>query len=120
MIKQGNISKNSEKYKNWFLGPFIVEEDFNTKNSRNFEAKWSKREAGYFHLLKENIVNDESCSSMAICVYGEFQYSFLEDDGTYKDYPLVKEGDFVFWTPDINHKVKVIKDSLFITIRWYK
>lgn len=53
MIKKGSISEISKNYKEWFLGAFVEEQEFNTENSKNFEVKWSKREKGYFHPPKE-------------------------------------------------------------------
>ncbi|MBU1104384.1 hypothetical protein KJ664_00600 [Patescibacteria group bacterium] len=120
MIKTGNISDINKKHKDWFLGTFVEEETFNTKGSNDFEVKWSKRKKGYFHPPKEKIVANKTCQSMAICVYGKFLYSFIQDSDTYQEYILKKEGDFIYWTPDINHKVEAFEDSLILTIRWYK
>jgi hypothetical protein len=120
MIKRGNISEISKSYKDWFLGGFVGEHEFNTSNSKNFEIKWSKRNSGDFHPLKENIVSDPTCNSMAICVYGKFKYSFLDSGGEYQDYILENEGDFVMWNPDINHTVSVLEDALVLTVRWYR
>lgn len=120
MIKKGNISNINTDYKLWFLGAFVKEDEFNTEGSKNFEAKWSKRDKGYVHPPKEKTVETNSCRTMIICVYGKFLYSFLNESGGFTDYVLENEGDFVFWTPDINHKVEVLEDALIITIRWYK
>jgi len=29
------------------------------------------------------------------------------------------EGDYVFWAPDIDHKVEALEDSVILNIRWY-
>jgi hypothetical protein len=120
MIQKGNIYNINQEYKNWFLGAFVEKDLFNTKGARDFEAKWSKREKGYVHPPKEKVIEDETCNSMVICMSGSFSYSFIQEDGTYKEYPLKDVGDFVRWSPDINHKVEALENSLILTIRWYK
>ncbi len=120
MIKNGNVSEINKNYKNWFLGKFVKEPEFSTENSRDFEVKWSVRESGYFHPPKDKVVNDDTCSSMVLCIKGKFKYSFIKESGEYEDFILESEGDFVRWTPDINHKVEVLEDAIILTIRWYK
>ena len=119
MIKTGNISNINVNYKEWFLGKFIKESDFNTENIKNFEVKWSHKEKGYTFPLKENLVQDPYCKSMAILMRGKYKCSFLNDDGTFVDCLLENEGDYIFWAPDINHKIEALEDSVILTIRWY-
>jgi len=42
------------------------------------------------------------------------------DNGSIKDYLMSEEGDFIFWTPDINHAIEAIEDSVTLTLRWYE
>lgn len=120
MIEIGNIFDIKSKYKDWFLGVFVEETDFNTRGSRDFELKWSEKKKGDKHPMKDSVVPDSTCHSLTICVYGKLRYSFLQEDGNLADYFMKEKGDYVFWTPDINHEVEMMEDSLILTVRWYK
>lgn len=120
MIKTGKISDLNSKYKNWILGAFVEETEFNTKNSKNFEFKWSEREAGYFHPPKETMVPNPNCKSLTLCAKGKFEYTFVNKNGEFKDVNTLSTGEYVYWEPDINHQVRVLEDSLILTIRWYE
>ena len=119
MITTGNIKDINKNYKEWFLGNFVNEKEFNTTNCKNFEAKWSIKVKGEKFPLKERVVEDSTCKSLVILLKGKFKYSFLNLDGTFSDKVLNEEGDFVYWTPDINHTIEALGDSTTITIRWY-
>ncbi|MCA9392407.1 hypothetical protein KC614_04395 [candidate division WWE3 bacterium] len=120
MIKTGNVKEINSNNPLWFLGGFIDDPQFNTKDSHDFEVKLHHLQAGETYPLKQSILTDPTCKSMVICVYGNFIYSFLQDDETYGDYQLDAEGEYVFWTPDTNHQVVVYKDSVALTVRWYE
>lgn len=120
MIKAGHIADINVNYKEWFLGKFIKEEEFNTEESTGFEVKWSTKEKGFTFPLKEKIVENQSCKSMVILVRGKFKYSFIKGDSSFEDFTMENEGDYIFWTPDINHKIEALEDSVTLTIRWFK
>lgn len=120
MIETGKIVDINKNYKEWFLGSFINESQFNTNDTKNFEVKWSTKDKGFKFPLKDKVVEGPTCKSLVILISGKFLYSFLNDDGSFKDYLLSEQGQYIFWTPDINHKVEALEDSITLTIRWYK
>jgi len=120
MIKTGRIQNINVNYKEWFLGTFINEKEFNTSNTSHFEIKWSSQKKGDVFPLKEKTVEDKSCKSIAILIKGKFKYSFLKADSSFDEYLIKSEGDFIYWAPDINHKTESLEDSVILTIRWYQ
>ncbi len=120
MIKYGKIKDLNSNNRGWFLGKFIENPEFNTQKSKEFEAKWSDQKKGTIFPFKKELVNNPSCKSMAILVRGKFKYRFLAESSGFDEQTLENEGDYVYWSPDINHSTEALEDSLILTIRWYE
>ena len=119
-IEEGNINEISSEYKDWFIGEFVNHESFfNSAGTKRFETKWSEKKKGDFYSVKEKPIDNSTCKSMGILISGKFRYSFLNEDNTFKDCILTKQGDYVTWSPDILHETESLEDSVTLTIRWY-
>lgn len=98
-------------YKDWCVGAFIANKDFNTDKC---EFKFQRGKKGLLREPKE--VLHKETTTLAIIIYGCIRLNFGDD----KDYILQDEGDYIIWSPDIPHAFEFMDDSLVITLRWNK
>ena len=118
-IEQGKITAINH-YQDWFIGSFVNEiSHFNSKNSRDFEVKWSNKKRGDYFPLKEQANPDKTCNSLVLLISGRFKYSFALSESI-KECVLEEPGDYIFWTPDLPHSIEALEDSITLTIRWYE
>ena len=113
--RYGNVSNYTKYYKNWVIGPFVDKNLHPQFHSDNLEFKWSVRhEVPYIMGPKQDsdIINKE-WKSLCVLDDGKFNIQFKD-----KRCKMNKQGDFVFWNPNIPHtNYTDIKSNLF-TIRW--
>ena len=102
------FSTHKNNYKDWVIGSFVKEEEF---NSDNFEFKFQKESKGFTRKTKK--VLQQNVKNLAVLVYGKVRMNF-GNENTFMD----KEGDYIYWSPDAPHEFEFLEDSLVITIRW--
>jgi hypothetical protein len=114
-LLQGNVSDLLNDHGGWLVGSFIDKKALNTKSATKPEVKWSERKSGETHQSIKTIDKNDTSSSFIILLSGEV----VQTMGS-KTYTLKNKGDYLFYCPNQPHKVEFVKDSVLITIRWYK
>ena len=101
---------HANQYKNWVIGSFIEDPDF---NSDHFEFKFQKEEKGHIRPPKES--DKPNVKTLPILIYGAVRISF---GGGSKNVYLREEGDYVLFEPNEAHECEFLEDTLMITLRW--
>jgi hypothetical protein len=110
-IKTGHFfSTHKNQYKDWIIGSFVEDNNF---NSKDFELKFQKEKKGL--LRKPKKVLNKKDITLAIIVYGKIRMNFGKEDFFMKE-----EGDYIYWSPDAPHEFEFLENSLVITLRWKK
>jgi quercetin dioxygenase-like cupin family protein len=110
-VRNGNFFKtHANQYKDWIIGPFVGDPDF---NSEHFEFKFQKGKKGEARPPKS--APDPNTKTLPILIYGEIRIAF--HNGTDNVY-LREEGDYVLFEPNEPHEFEFLEDTLIITLRW--
>lgn len=91
------------------MGNF-VDKKLGLRHSDDVEIKWKNHTKGE---ERSEWATNETRTSIGILIRGKVEMVFRD-----KTQILSKEGDYVMWGPSIDHKWRVLEDSLVITIRW--
>lgn len=109
-IKTGNFNEESEAYRGWIIGHFIKgKPHFQLKD---FEVKWGKHKKGDH---RDSLSGKDIRSSLCILIYGKELVKFPAEN---KEILLEKEGDYIFFSPNLPHTWEMLEDSFIIAIRW--
>jgi len=109
-ILTGNCEGEKNKHRGWITGHFI--DKSSPLHTQDLEIKWGEHKKGE---AKENPAANNQSKTLAILIYGQFQFDFPNDK---KQIVLNKKGDYVFFNAKINHSWQCLKNSLVLTIRW--
>lgn len=105
----GNATDAARDQRGWMMGHFMPGED-NPLRTRDVEVKWFTHPAGD---VRDEWAPPTGVSTLNILIHGDFVIRFPE-----QEIPLVNEGDYVLFGPDIAHSYRAIEDSLVLTVRW--
>ena len=110
-VRTGSLWRgHPNQYKDWVIGSFVKDEDF---NSDSFEFKFQKGKKGEYREPKT--VEDPDTKTLPILIYGGVRISF--ENGSRNVY-LREEGDYVLFEPNEPHEFEFLEDTLIITLRW--
>lgn len=112
-IENGNLAtkKDLKDTRNWVIGSFV--DTSSIFNSKEIEVKWGMHP----QPIKVSQGKTNSRKSLAILIQGQMIIHFPTLD---KTIVLSKIGDYVSWDKHIPHTYDIIKDTIIITIRWFK
>ena len=105
----GNVSEASKDTRGWFVGHFMPGEE-NPLRTEELEVKW------YTHAKGETRAQwapGNPVKTINILIRGHFVLLFPN-----QEIALEKEGDFVFFGPDVPHSYRAVEESLVLTVRW--
>lgn len=108
MLKTGNAKVDGEDRRGWFMGSFFPKDSINHQN--DLELKWG------FHPKderRESLATDGDAKTMSILIKGKYELNFGEEKII-----LEKEGDYLFFTPNMPHHMLAHEDSVILTVRW--
>ena len=126
-ITAGNTKNDGKDFGFWFVGridswcrenglPFDGAR-YGLRNTGDIEIKWG--------IYKKGEVRDKWASfshktAMSILIRGEFTFVFREINNHQerREVRLVREGDYVIWQEDLEHRWKMDEDSEILTLRW--
>lgn len=108
-IRTGNAAADSTETRGWFVGHFI-DQSLGLRHSDDVELKWGAHKAGE---AREDWVTGETRTAIAILVSGKSEMEFRD-----QTVHLSRPGDYVMWTKGIDHRWRIIEDSIVLTIRW--
>jgi len=105
----GNAADPAKNSRGWFVGHFMPGED-NPLRTTDVEMKW------FTHFKGETRAEwspPAPVRTLNILVRGRFVLLFPEQEVL-----LEKEGDYVFFGPDIAHSYRCEEESVIMTVRW--
>jgi hypothetical protein len=113
--RYGNVSNYTRFYNNWIVGPFVDQNEHPHFYSDDLEFKWSIRhQVPYLREAKQSSdISNPDWKSMCVLTDGEFSINF--GDPVCK---MNKQGDFVYWHPNVPHINYTNTKSTLFTIRW--
>lgn len=106
-IATGNAALDTTTTRGWLVGHFI---DGGLRHDYDVEIKWGVHKAGE---ARTDWVINEVRSTITILISGKIEIEFRDQTVT-----LEKQGDYVMWGFDTDHKWRMLEDSTVITIRW--
>lgn len=103
---QGNAIDDRDE-KGWFFGHFVQE--CSPNHSTDIELKFADHKAGDAQPEWQKSVG----SSIGILITGEMHVAFR--NGVAK---LHRQGDYVHWAPNVEHRWRAVLPTRILTIRW--
>jgi hypothetical protein len=113
--RYGNVSNYTKFYNNWVVGPFVDKSIHPQFYSEDLEFKWSIRhEVPYLRTAKEEKeIQNSDWKSLCVLTDGNFKIQFQN-----KRCEMNKQGDYVYWNPNVPHTNYTNTKSTLFTIRW--
>jgi mannose-6-phosphate isomerase-like protein (cupin superfamily) len=108
-ITSGNAAGASKDTRGWFLGHFMPGEN-NPLRTADAEIKWYTHAKGE---TRNEWAPGNPVKTLNILIRGHFVLRFPD-----REVPLVNEGDFVLFGPDVPHSFRSEQESLVLTVRW--
>jgi len=106
-IQSGNAAIDNAK--GWFVGGSL-DQRFGLRHTYDVELKWSTHKAGE---ERPEWVTKEVRTTIAILISGRYEVMFRDQSVI-----LTKQGDFVMWGKNYDHKGRALEDSVLLTVRW--
>lgn len=106
-IQVGNATTENEN-RGWLVGHFMPKDDL--RHTADVEIKWGIHKAGE---ARDEWVTSEMRQTVCILIEGSFTLIFRD-----KEFTLDKQGDYVMWGRGVDHKWRVNKDTVAMTVRW--
>ena len=107
-ITSGNAAAASKDTRGWFMGHFMP--GGSATRSSEVELKWFTHPKGD---TRPEWAPGNPVKTLNILVRGHFVLVFPD-----REVPLVNEGDFVLFGPDVPHSFRSVEESLVLTVRW--
>jgi hypothetical protein len=109
----GNAAVDSASYRGWLVGHFVDGTDSPIRRSDDVEIKWGVHSAGE---SREEWVRGEVRTCVVLLVSGRFRIRFSDEPDD--EVLLTKQGDYVTWGPNVDHRWTAEDDSVVVTVRW--
>jgi cupin superfamily acireductone dioxygenase involved in methionine salvage len=126
-VTTGNAITDGKEFRYWFVGrvetwcrennvPFDKER-FGLRSTDDMEIKWGIYKKGE---ARSEWASSSDMTGMSILIRGDSIFTFREihGQGDSKEVRLMQEGDYIIWREDVEHTWKMLKDSVFLTLRW--
>ena len=106
-IQAGNAATHATH--GWFVGASISE-SLGLRHTSDVELKWSAVKKDDAH---PSWVIETARTTVAILISGKYEILFRDQAKI-----LAKQGDFVMWGKDRDHRGRALEDSVVLTVRW--
>jgi mannose-6-phosphate isomerase-like protein (cupin superfamily) len=112
--RTGNAVDDGGARRGWLVGHFV--DDDPVRRSADVEVKWALHPAGE---ERTEWVTGEQRTALVLLVSGRFRMWFAASEGDEREeVVLVRQGDYVLWTPGTDHVWHAEQDTVVVTIRW--
>ncbi|GAB4237452.1 MAG: hypothetical protein Kow00121_64510 [Elainellaceae cyanobacterium] len=108
-IVVGNALTDGKEYRGWFMGHFVSPEA-DPRSTSAIEVKWVCHQQGD---RRDTWTTGTKATSLSILVSGRFRLDFAE-----RSVLLAQQGDYVLWTPRVEHSWEAEADSVILTVRF--
>lgn len=108
-IVVGNAEIDGKAYHGWFMGHFIAPQD-DPRFTEVVELKWGHHAQGDRRVAW---TSNTQVTSLSILISGKFRIDFAE-----RSVLLIQQGDYVLWTPGVEHSWEAEADSVILTVRF--
>lgn len=105
----GNAEEASADTRGWLIGHFIDPSE-GVRSSKDVEVKWGTHPAGD---KRPEWTSDDQRTTLVLLVQGNFRVDLTEGSST-----MTRQGDYIMWSPGIDHTWEANEDSVVITVRW--
>src|SRR5262245_50317028 len=97
----GNATEDGSRNRHWFLGPYI-EDPAGLRRTGHLEVKWAVHPKGQ---RRESWAPGGASRTISMLVRGRFRLDFRRpaDPEFIESVVLEREGDYVIWTPEVEH-----------------
>ncbi len=108
VIEKGNAKEKGADRRGWFMGSFFPEDSINYQEE--VELKWGIHPEGE---ERDSKAEEGDAKTMSILIKGKYELNFGETKII-----LEKEGDYLFFTPNMPHHMRAHEDSVVLSVRW--
>lgn len=105
----GNAADDGSQNRGWILGHFIDPAE-GVRSTKDVEVKWAVHPAGD---QRPDWTTGDQRTTLVMLVDGRFRVELTEGSAT-----LAQQGDYIMWSPGIDHTWHAEETSTVITVRW--
>lgn len=109
----GNAAVDGAPYRGWLVGHFVDGSTSPLRRSGDVEIRWGVHPAGE---SRPEWVRGEVRTCVVLLVSGRFRIAFSDEPGD--EVLLTRQGDYVTWGPNVDHRWIADDDSVVVTVRW--
>jgi phenolic acid decarboxylase len=109
----GNAVTDSAQYRGWLVGHFVDGSASPLRSTNDVEIKWGVHSAGE---TRSEWVRGEVRTCVVLLITGRFRVKFSDAVGD--EVLLTKQGDYVIYGPNVDHRWIAEAESVVVTVRW--